>query len=254
MDDGEIEEDDWDEVDDGTNQGPGDQGLTVTIEPQTGDDTQVDVMSMGYYQEIPSGEGMPNVQIEAPNFVYQDPNEIPAAAAQVEEEAQVDESYDPTADFLSDLQGQGQSQGQPEPVSYDPNDVSGNVVEATIDIPADLTAGLSADEVQQQQEVQQPSGGPVQDVLAQAVSSHPCIKTQYHCFYLFPFRFQASGVVDVINDDLDISDSDEDETPAPPASDQAGSAGDDPGAAVPPAAENQQQQQPPPADDDGLWF
>ena len=139
-------------------------------------------MSMGYYQEIPSGEGMPNVQIEAPNFVYQDPNEIPAAAAQVEEEAQVDESYDPTADFLSDLQGQGQAQGQPEPVSYDPNDVSGNVVEATIDIPADLTAGLSADEVQQQQEVQQPSGGPVQDVLAQAVSSHTYIKTQYHCF------------------------------------------------------------------------
>ena len=204
---------------------------------------------MGYYQEIQAGDQ--NIQIEAAPFSVGIPHDAQQQQQQEqyhhhehhqpmeqpppeEEEQQVDENYDPT-DFLNNLGGLGRPAGGQE---------ENNMLAGAGDVHPH----------HHHPQAQQITEG--MEVVADNIQMPDFVHNEAH-----PSDVGGGGggtaslnalqpAIDVINDDLDISDdSDDDDLGGPQQQNQQ-----------PPPQEQQPPPPPPPApeqpppDDDGMWF
>ena len=149
---------------------------------------------LGYYQEVQAEDGR-SFQIEAPNLVIQQQEEV------IDEE-EVDENYDPTF-FLQSLQPTSASGSATEAAGGSGGD-STTIVTGTIDVSAAVNAAVDNNEdVVVNLE-------PTEIVEGQSLSNLEMLTSDGN---IVP----ANNALDVITEDLDISDdSDDDHEPMEP--------------------------------------
>ena len=148
---------------------------------------------LGYYQEVQAEDGR-SFQIEAPNLVIQQQEEV-------FEEEEVDENYDPTF-FLQSLQPTSASGPASEAGPPGPGGDSTTIVTGTIDVSAAINAAIdNTEDVVVNLE-------PTEIVEGQSLSNLEMLTSDGT---IVP----ANNALDVITEDLDISDDSDDEDHEP---------------------------------------
>lgn len=207
-DDEEDEDEDWQEVD------TDNTAFTVTV------DANESQVPGRFFQEVRAADGR-SVQIQAPNLVIQPEEEI------IEEE--VDEDYDPTF-FLQSLPNPP-SVMPAQPVMHDATIVTGTVdISAVVNAAGEENGELVLNVLPPEEENQE----------GQRLSNVELLNSDG--------TLAANNALDVITEDLDISDDSDDEQPS--------SEGNRPANQEPNPPPPSEDANPPPAeaDDDGIWF
>ena len=203
--DDDDEDEDWQDV-----EGETEDGFSVTVEPAAPQEQQ------GFYQEVQGGGDAPSFQIAAPNLVIQT-----QAQEEVVEEEAVDENYDPM-DFLQSLPGAAAPQDeQPQEKK---EDEEANIVTGTFDVTAAMNAAADNNEdmvINIEMPAMEMEAAPEETLSNVQVLDieNPAAVSDTDGKSAVPDQAEVEaapaaveGGVDVINEDLHISDSDDDDS------------------------------------------